>query len=297
MQLGIEKLHRLTSFPRNFPLVVLLAACVGTWASTANAQTFLSYTSEPGDYIGQGQSRVFTPAESSFSSMISQDNREIAVTVFPAGSFWHLHMAAPEGQKLLPGVYEGATRWPFQVPSTPGLDFSGDGRGCNTSTGRFEILEAVYAPFGYVERFHATFEQHCEGSTPALFGEIRIVNPPPPPPLTLDMTLDRKGKVQRVNGAATVGGTIQCSQAATVQLSGTVTQRASRSALASGFFSIAVQCSATPSTWSARVASQGIPFNAGPAQVDATASATDPNFGLPITLQRSALIHLDGAKR
>jgi hypothetical protein len=76
-----------------------------------------------GDYIGQGQSRTFTPNDSQFSSMVSQENREIAVSVFPPGSFWYLHMAAPAGQQLLPGVYQGATRWPFQEPSTPGLDF------------------------------------------------------------------------------------------------------------------------------------------------------------------------------
>ncbi len=69
--------------------------------------------------------------------MVSEDSREIDVSVFPPGSFWFLHLAAPAGQELLPGVYEGATRWPFQDPSTPGLDFSGDGRGCNTLTGRF----------------------------------------------------------------------------------------------------------------------------------------------------------------
>ncbi|MGB4069878.1 MAG: DUF6299 family protein [Nitrospira sp.] len=291
----MKKLHQAASLLLDFALIAVL--CLGTWVSTANAQTFLSYTSQPGDYIGQGQSRIFTPADSGFSSMVSQDNREIAVSVLPSGSFWHLHLAAPEGQTLLPGIYEGATRWPFQAPPTPGLDFSGDGRGCNTSTGKFEVLEAVYAPFGYVERFHATFEQHCEGGDPALFGEIQIVNPPPPPPLTLNLTLDRNGKVQRVNGTATVGGTIQCSQAATVQLSGTVTQRASRSALSTGFFNISAQCSPKPTTWSARVASQTIPFNAGPAQLETTASAIDPNFGLPITVQRSGLIHLDGGKR
>lgn len=292
-----KKLGQLVSFALSFAMVALVTTSTSTWVSTANAQTFLSYTSQPGDYIGQGQSRTFTPTDSGFSSMISQDNREIAVSVLPSGSFWYLHLAAPEGQKLLPGVYEGATRWPFQAPPTPGLDFSGDGRGCNTSTGRFEVLEAVYAPFGYVERFHATFEQHCEGTNPALFGEIQIVNPPPPSPLTLDLTLDRKGKVQRVSGTTTVGGTIQCSQATTVQLSGTVSQRASRFVLVTGSFSISVQCLPTPTPWSARVVGQGAPFNAGPAQLEATASAMDPNFGVPITLQRSGLIQLEGGKR
>lgn len=286
--------HQLTPLHLIVSLAVTLAAIVGMGAHSANAQTFLKFTSEPGDYIGGGQTLTFTPTDTGFNSMISTDNREIAIHLSPSSSFWSLHLAAPAGTKLLPGIYDGATRWPFQAPPTPGLDFSGDGRGCNTLTGRFEVLEAVYAPFGYVERFHAKFEQHCEGGTPALFGEVQIVNPPPPPPLTIDLTIDRKGKVQRASGSAIVGGTIQCSQAATVQLSGTVSQRASRLVLVAGSFNTSVQCSSTPTTWTARVAAQGTPFNPGPAQVDLTASAMDPSFGVPVTIQSSALIRLEG---
>ena len=297
MHLIRDKWSPLVQFPPILLLLVVLTASMGGWIATADAQTFLKFTSEPGDYIGGGQTLTFTPADTGFNSMISTDNREIAIHLSPSSSFWSLHLAAPAGTKLVPGVYEGATRWPFQAPPTPGLDFSGDGRGCNTLTGKFEVLEAKYAPFGYVERFHATFEQHCEGGTPALFGEVQIVNPPPPPPLTIDLTVDRKGKVQRASGSVTIGGTIQCSQAATVQLSGTVSQRASRFVLITGSFNTSVQCSSTPTTWTARVAAQGAPFNAGAAQVDTTASAIDPNFGVPVTIQSSALIRLEGGKR
>ena len=286
--------RQVTPLPLIAALIVMLVMISGIGTPPANAQTFLKFTSEPGDYIGLGQTQLFTPADSGFSSMISSDNREIAINVLPSSSFWYLNMAAPVGTQLLPGIYEGATRWPFQAPPTPGLDFSGDGRGCNTSTGRFQVLEAVYGPFGYVERFHATFEQHCEGATPALFGEVQIVNPPPPPPLTIDLTVDRKGKVQRASGSVTVGGTIQCSQAATVQLSGTVSQRASRLVLVTGSFNTSVQCSSTPTPWTARVAPQGTPFNPGAAQVDLTASAIDPNFGVPVTTQNSGLIRVEG---
>lgn len=69
-------------------------------------------------------------------------------------------------------AYENATRYPFQSPTLPGLDVSGDGRGCNTLTGRFDILEISYAS-GQISSFAADFEQHCEGGTPALFGSVR----------------------------------------------------------------------------------------------------------------------------
>jgi hypothetical protein len=297
MQCILMRIGQRASFAIIAVLMMIFAMGNDMWSSTAHAQaegSFLSFRSQAGDYIGGGQSLTFTPTESQFSSMVNQDNREIAISVLPPGSFWYLFMSAPAGQQLTPGLYQGAIRSTFLDPTAPGLDFSGDGRGCNTLTGQFHVLEAVYAPFGYVQRFHATFEQHCEGAEAALFGEIQIVNPPPPPPLTIDLKVDRKGAVQRVRGTATIEGTIQCSQATTVQISGTVSQRASRSALATGFFSLSTECSSKPKTWSVRVAASGTPFNAGPAQVDATATAYDPNFGVPVTTELSPLIRLSG---
>ena len=72
------------------------------------------------------------------------------------------------------GVYENAARFPFQDPSQPGLSVSGDGRGCNTLTGRFEVNQVVYGANNEIDAFWATFEQHCEGAAPALRGEIRF---------------------------------------------------------------------------------------------------------------------------
>ncbi|HEX4543994.1 MAG TPA: Calx-beta domain-containing protein [Candidatus Acidoferrum sp.] len=56
----------------------------------------------------------------------------------------------------------------------PGLAVSGAGRGCNTLTGRFDVLNASYAANGDVLSFATDFEQHCEGLSPTLFGSIRI---------------------------------------------------------------------------------------------------------------------------
>ena len=286
------------SYGIKLALAGLAAALVGAGASNAQAEeSFLSIRSEAGDYIGGGQTFKLTPANTVFNAMASQDQREIGIS-FSTSTWWNLNMAAPGGQLLVPGVYEGATRWPFQGPFEPGLDFSGDGRGCNQSTGRFQVLEAIYGPFGYVERFHATFEQHCEGSPPALFGEVKIVNPPAPPPLKLGLTLNRQGTVQRGNGAVSVSGTVTCSATTTVQLSGTVTQRANRFAMSIWFFSTSVPCSTTPATWSTDVSSNnGIPFNAGPAQVSVVGTVTDPNFGGTVTEQASGLANFTGSKK
>lgn len=213
------------------------------------------------------------------------------------GGFWLVHFAAPSGQPLAPGVYENATRWPFQAPGVSGMDISGDGRGCNMLNGRFEVLEAVFGPAGYVERFHATFEQHCEGAEPALRGEIQIVNPPPPPVLTISVVLDVKGLVDR-GGTATIRGTVSCSAATTVSLSGQLSQVVTRFALATGGVQAQLQCSPTPTAWSAiAVASGQVPFGAGYATGTLTAVGTDPNYPSAVIQQVSGAVRLSRSTR
>jgi hypothetical protein len=72
---------------------------------------------------------------------------------------------------------ERAQRAPFAAAGRPGIDVSGDGRGCNTIAGRFEVKEYALTADGSVERLWVVYEQHCEGAIPALFGEVRIGMP------------------------------------------------------------------------------------------------------------------------
>jgi hypothetical protein len=155
-----------------------MAACGADPTSpTSPAETFLSFVSAPGDYIGAGQSRRFSAENSTISARALIGNRMVNVDVVAGNSRWTLYLAAPEGQQVRPGTYDRASRWP--PPSEgrllPALSFSGESRGCNTLTGRFVVHEAVFGPDGSVERFHALFEQHCEGASPMLSGEVRIV--------------------------------------------------------------------------------------------------------------------------
>src|SRR3954462_946302 len=119
---------------------------------------------------GFGPPLFFTPADGGFSASTNFDN---GVTVFFSSSdhFFSLDFAAPNDQPLTVGTYTGATRFPFQAPTEPGLDVSGDGFGCNTLTGSFTVLEAVYDSNGVVS-FDATFEQFC-GVIP-ITGEVRF---------------------------------------------------------------------------------------------------------------------------
>jgi hypothetical protein len=111
---------------------------------------------------------------------------------------------------------------PFEAPGAPGLDFSGEGRGCNKLSGRFTVSEARYGPQGLIRSLRARFEQHCEGAAPALRGEVRVANPQPAVPAALRViptpplagrmftarlaVLDRSIRVRGVRCAARVEG-------------------------------------------------------------------------------------------
>jgi hypothetical protein len=74
-------------------------------------------------------------------------------------------------------VYVGAQRAPFREAGRPGIEISGDGRGCNTISGSFEVRELVVAADGSVQRAWIMYEQHCEGGTAALFGRSGSASP------------------------------------------------------------------------------------------------------------------------
>ena len=73
------------------------------------------------------------------------------------------------GQPLTTQAYEGAERWPFEPPGRPGLSVYGNGRACNTLTGRFQI-HTLQTSGGSLVSLLATFEQHCEGGSAMLRG-------------------------------------------------------------------------------------------------------------------------------
>jgi hypothetical protein len=157
-------------------------------------QNVLVLKSEPGDYIGGGVTRVITPADGSFSATAAPGFVTVGISSFPF-LFWNASFAAPSGQALVPGQYLNAERYPFQQPHLPGLDVSGDGRGCNMLFGSFTVHESVVDAFGVVQQFAADFEQHCEGAAPALFGQIRFNSSVPisialPPIIALENPLN-----------------------------------------------------------------------------------------------------------
>jgi hypothetical protein len=139
---------------------------------------------EPGDYIGGTTSYLYTTTTGVFGISAGDNNKDglvdsVNVSYNDANfnHWWYLNFNTYQvaGKNLVPGFYDNAQRAAFTSTGHPGLDISGDGRGCNMVTGNFTVHEANYdysvSP-PKVLNFTASFEQHCEGGTAALLGTI-----------------------------------------------------------------------------------------------------------------------------
>jgi hypothetical protein len=185
-------------------LLVVLAGAILTTPLTASATSIahLTLKSEAGDFIGQGGS--FDISYTPFDSMAFFVN---VIPVAPTPSFVRFVLGTVTsgsdntfaildfsttqlGIVIQPGLYLNAERASFADPGHPGLDVSFQNRGCNTLTGNFSVDEAAFSPDGLtIETFGTTFEQHCEGLGPALFGSFQFdasgTLVPEPSPLVL----------------------------------------------------------------------------------------------------------------
>lgn len=180
---------------RVLAVAVLLTAAAGGLlvAGPAHAQAVttgsLSFNGDSGDYISQGKAWSYSTANGDQLDVSSGNGATLSVRVNAYnGDWWTLDLDAPgtldrpvpgQSATLVPGTYSAAHRYPFNGTG-PGLDLSGNGRGCNELTGSFTVTKSVIVG-SYVQTFDATFEQHCENGTPAARGQIHIANPPAPP--------------------------------------------------------------------------------------------------------------------
>ncbi len=183
-----------------FATATCLCCLLTPYAAQAQAPiTELILHSQPGDFIGQGQDYVYTSADGTFQANaepflapgqgIGTGPATYASFFFSGNSpgiFSSLDFAtnALPGTPLGPGVYTDAQRAAFAELGHPGLDVSLNGRGSNTLTGSFTISDAQFGPSDVsgeysVTSFAATFEQHSEGATPALFGTLYYNYAPP----------------------------------------------------------------------------------------------------------------------
>jgi hypothetical protein len=162
--------HTVPPGPVNPPPADLWRPAAGATPATGN---YVYLNSDAGDYVGAGQTSTVTSG--------------ITLYTDPDLHYLQVRMGSPQlwtGRfgpmtrldQLELGYYGDLERYGFNNPAKGGLDWSGDGRGCNTLTGWFIVDSVVYTAQA-VTAIDLRFEQHCEGAAAALHGAIHYVAP------------------------------------------------------------------------------------------------------------------------
>jgi uncharacterized repeat protein (TIGR01451 family) len=165
----------------------------GLWdadpGATPASGNYVYIQSDPDDFIGQGRTETYTQLD----AILHVEENAGLLTVSVIGDRDYLgsfRVMAPR-IRIEPGYYGNAQGLAWN-PTVGGLDFSGDGRGCNAITGWF-VIDNVSFSSSSVTAVDLRFEQHCEGVTAALRGKIhwrsddptQPVGPQLPPPAGL----------------------------------------------------------------------------------------------------------------
>ena len=153
-------------------IVLVVAGLIGVAAPAQAVVSLTAFTidSEPGDAIGAGQSFTFVPPADTVTA--TGDDTALTMTATDGTDDFSANLAAPTGGALITG-----TTYPTTLAGDAThaeLDVSGDGRSCANATGTLTVHEISLDVSNAIATFAATYEQHCDGATPALFGELRF---------------------------------------------------------------------------------------------------------------------------
>jgi hypothetical protein len=130
---------------------------------------YIRLQSDPGDWVGAGRNYDYSLANTVITLNATLTHLSFNLR---GDQWWYGEFQLPNTtSRLQPGTYANAQRYPFNDPAHPGIDWTGEGRGCNTQAGSFTIDSVTYAA-DVLNQVDLTFEQHCEGATPALHGAI-----------------------------------------------------------------------------------------------------------------------------
>lgn len=158
-----------------------------TSGTTPATGSYVYLESDPYEYVARGATHVYTPAIADLSVTVSGGNVKVQVR---GNEDWNGEFQAMSSvSQLQPGYYGGLRRHPFHNPARGGIDWWGEGRGCNREGGWF-IVDAVTHVNDVLSTLDLRFEKHCENGVPALRGKIHWdandtttppgpVNPPP----------------------------------------------------------------------------------------------------------------------
>jgi hypothetical protein len=148
----------------------------GLWAPDTSfvppATNYVYLVSDAGDYIGGGTTQLLTPDNATLD-VVTNLTAALRINV---GGWTGNFIGMNSLSQLQPGYYGGLQRYPFNNALKGGMDWSGNGRGCNMLTGWFVVDKVTYT-LADLTAIDLRFEQHCEGAGPALHGAIHWVKP------------------------------------------------------------------------------------------------------------------------
>jgi hypothetical protein len=145
----------------------------GLWAPASGAMpasgNYVYVQSDAGDYVGDGRTYTYTRADALLK--VSAGGLSINVGV-QGNEEWNATFLLPSGAgNLQAGYFGGLTRAAFADKAVGGLDWSGEGRGCNTLTG-WMVVDKITLEAGALTALDLRFEQHCNGGAAALRGWV-----------------------------------------------------------------------------------------------------------------------------
>jgi len=131
--------------------------------------TEFTLRSDPGEYIGQGESWDFVPTNAAYSPQIYTDHLlQVDFGGGGDGSNWVATFAVPHGQTFAPGAT-------YQTAAGASLSVSGNERGCKSYSGNFTLNTYELDKWGDIVGFSIDFTQWCgttSGPGPALHGSL-----------------------------------------------------------------------------------------------------------------------------
>jgi hypothetical protein len=158
------------------PIMLVAPTGVGSDAACLGGGNVVFFDGDAGDYIHPGTDTITQGSWSIQSDGATPDNITVNLTPMDSsqGLWWTLNFTSTQlNEPLDEQVYQNAMRAAFTTAGHPGLEVTGDGRGCNTISGQFQIEDLTMSGTT-VKSFAATFEQHCEGGSPALHGCVHF---------------------------------------------------------------------------------------------------------------------------
>ena len=127
------------------------------------------YESAPGDDIGRGMKKSYFGETTDFE--MSGTFQALEFSVYGQHDYWHVGIQAPTGQVLKIGTY---STYRFRDSSHAGVNFRGNGRGCNTSSGVLVVEGIRTNILGFITGLNAVFVQNCDSSSAPAIGTIRF---------------------------------------------------------------------------------------------------------------------------